>query len=399
MDVQKVNFVFLDSFRGLCALFVMIHHSSFWHHHNESWHVHKLLKVITYLAITLAVNGFFILSAFLLTYRLLKELFQLEIKSSKNIFIVLSKYFVRRFFRIYMVFVVYCSIIKFAPDSWNLSYMPTAANSKLSPSWSSLVFFKDSGSSHLWTILPEIKYYFLIPILCLPVLFRFRLTGLIIILTFFILNILSVNKNIYGVTNYDGNAVWEVNFPLSFPIFLNGSLIAFLIFYLETYRNSFFNYNFLISIILNLICLSLIFCGIYYSKDLLLQRKYFFSPYHYSSLIWALTLFLMFISKERINVIKKYFFEENNFLKKMGKISFGIYLWHPSTIYFVTYLSKKYDLRVFSDLDRDIIQFFLLILVSFLFYIIFEKNFISIAQFLCKKMDEFIQKPKTLISE
>jgi peptidoglycan/LPS O-acetylase OafA/YrhL len=57
-----------------------------------------------------AVIGFFILSSFLLTYRLFKD-FKESKNTTEELFCTI-KYFLRRFFRIYLSFVVFCALIK-----------------------------------------------------------------------------------------------------------------------------------------------------------------------------------------------------------------------------------------------------------------------------------------------
>ena len=73
---------------------------------------------------------------------------------------VISKYFIRRFFRIYSLYVAFCSIIKFYPKFGN---HPAWRHGE----WTHLVTLNRPGYSHLWTIAPEIKYYFFIPLFTL----------------------------------------------------------------------------------------------------------------------------------------------------------------------------------------------------------------------------------------
>jgi peptidoglycan/LPS O-acetylase OafA/YrhL len=59
-----------------------------------------------------AVPGFFLLSAFLLTYRLLLELFNYKLTEFKPILKLLDKYAIRRFFPIYPLLVIFIVLIK-----------------------------------------------------------------------------------------------------------------------------------------------------------------------------------------------------------------------------------------------------------------------------------------------
>jgi len=77
------RFVFLDSFRGLCAFFVMFHHAFIY---GKIFEIEKedtnrlniilnnIFQANVYFSQTLAVNGFFILSSFLLTYRFILDI-------------------------------------------------------------------------------------------------------------------------------------------------------------------------------------------------------------------------------------------------------------------------------------------------------------------------------------
>ena len=56
------------------------------------------------------VIGFFSLSSFLLTYRLFKDF--KESRNTKEELFCTTKYCLRRFFRIYLSFVIFCALIK-----------------------------------------------------------------------------------------------------------------------------------------------------------------------------------------------------------------------------------------------------------------------------------------------
>ena len=128
---------FLNGFRGLCAFIIVAHHSNIYvlkktANNTLMEHMNSPKNRLTN---SMALPGFFLLSAFLLTYRLMAELIDETSSSSAffsiinmlNIIKIFSKYFIRRFFRIYLVFVVYISIYKLFPiindttytfDSW-----------------------------------------------------------------------------------------------------------------------------------------------------------------------------------------------------------------------------------------------------------------------------------------
>ena len=95
-----------DGLRGSFAFWVLIFHIS--------QNIDNFQKTdYYYFNLTgyfIGVVGFFILSSFLLTYRLLIE-FHDENKSNQ-IPLIIIKYFIRRFFRIYLPYIFYVSLIK-----------------------------------------------------------------------------------------------------------------------------------------------------------------------------------------------------------------------------------------------------------------------------------------------
>lgn len=86
---DKNRFDFLDGYRGILALIVVITHC-------QKHAGCELMNFFVGISRTVAVDGFFILSSFLLTYRLLGELNKSNGNYRKQILIVL-KYFIRRF--------------------------------------------------------------------------------------------------------------------------------------------------------------------------------------------------------------------------------------------------------------------------------------------------------------
>ena len=105
-EITKGKFDFLDGLRGSFALWVLIFH--------KSQNIDNFQKTdYYYFYLTgyfIGVVGFFILSSFLLTYRLLIE-FHDENKSNQ-ISLITLKYFIRRFFRIYLPYIFYVSLVK-----------------------------------------------------------------------------------------------------------------------------------------------------------------------------------------------------------------------------------------------------------------------------------------------
>lgn len=106
------HFKFLDAYRGLMCLMVVVTHSS----HSIRYNTKNLefVNMFVKLVRTCGLAGFFLLSSFLLTYRLCNELDKVPLRS-KQTALIISKYFIRRFMRIYVVFFVYCTLFTVLP--------------------------------------------------------------------------------------------------------------------------------------------------------------------------------------------------------------------------------------------------------------------------------------------
>lgn len=93
--VAQNRFDYLDGYRGTLALIVIVAHS------HQFVNV-KILKYDQGITHSYGIGGFFMLSAFLLTFRLLEEF--KKCKNLKSIILYIFKYFTRRFVRIYLYY-------------------------------------------------------------------------------------------------------------------------------------------------------------------------------------------------------------------------------------------------------------------------------------------------------
>ena len=128
------RFDVLDGFRGILAFSVILQHTTGYFKMAIEY------RVCAGLGNNFGVPSFFVLSSFLLTYR------QLELMSNSNgsfnaILIIIIKYLIRRFFRIYIPFFVYATFIKleFSTNLFGLRY----------PSYFDLITLKVMGYNHL----------------------------------------------------------------------------------------------------------------------------------------------------------------------------------------------------------------------------------------------------------
>jgi len=373
--LEPINFEFLNGFRGLCALWVICKHSGVADSSRNDF-----ISFIFLTGQTFAVNGFFILSSFLLTHRLLAD------STKYSIILNLAMYFIRRLLRVYLVYVIFCSLIKFGPKFLGGIYNN---HPDYYSSWFELITLTSIGRNHLWTIPPEIFFYFILPIILVYSLLsrKLKLLLLIQLLTIIHLNLfVNIFKLLLDSKNFHNSI--HYSFMLSLPVFIQGSTLSLLFQYfdenLSQALDTFLNWHKLLRIlykpllnILTLILISLAFESSVYNQ---LHRtdksdfNYLIKPAY----LWTVVLFVMLISKENENIFKD-FLEKNQILKSFGKYSFGIYLWHPMCIY----CESNYNNIVRNHMNRYIYIAFISYTAGFFFFHIVEKNLISLANHLC----------------
>lgn len=101
---QDHRFEFLDAYRGTLILIVVIAQAK------EGIDM-VFLNGIENIAQMYSIAGFFLLSSFLLTYRMLIELHKPKSMVSFTVFV----YAIRRFFRVYLIFVGFAFIARYGP--------------------------------------------------------------------------------------------------------------------------------------------------------------------------------------------------------------------------------------------------------------------------------------------
>jgi len=200
--------------------------------------------------------------------------------------------------------------------------------------------------------------------------------------------------NVFGVKTYDGPQ-WinqKDNFNFCLPYFLNGSLMAYILFYLENYYKSFFEIRYK-DLFANILTIILVIISIHYDHTVCTIYKCsnsIFQPFFPTpNKIWSLAILFMLISSENTNYVRSYF-ETNRFLSITAKFSYGIYLWHPFAIKITFELFKHLkNMHLLGALDEFLTLTAICLIISALFYHLIENNLINIAQTICKKIDRF----------
>lgn len=353
-------FEYLDGYRGLLALIVACAHTI--HYSAKS----ELVNFLNIISQSVGVYGFFVLSSFLLTYRLLKEL-----ENTKSISRSILDYLFRRFFRVYLPFFIYATSVKFGPKiiGGHINYHEHLYYS----SWTSLVSLNTDGSSHLWTMAPEIKFYFIIPIICF-VCHKLREKKIIFVLITALWLALDEKLNFFSLDSSDLDIKRRHILLTRYAIFLYGSLAAVCLIIIHENKILIdFLKNKKIQFLINYVSLLISLIGVRYKNNHLI------SEFYTCGKIWSTLIVLVAVSDQ--NCILKNFFS-NTFLKKCGKYSFGIYLLHPIFIQ----LSQHYA-EFEMQLDYSITVLFQTYLAAILFNKYIELNCIKLG----KRIKNFIQ--------
>lgn len=198
------RFAFLDGFRGTLALVWVLHHISVILEF-------PMLDVFSTIAQRYAITGFFLLTSFLLTYRLLKEFHQ---KPNSNIFITTVQFSIRRFFRVYVVVVIFAFVYSYKKE------YRTAVN---------IITLGNPGANILWTIASGIKYYFVLILICILFHCSQKNVRLYLVLTGLIWTVFDQFFNLLDIS-WEKNLIYtspESHFLKShFAVFFIGSQLA-----------------------------------------------------------------------------------------------------------------------------------------------------------------------------
>lgn len=339
-------FEYLDGYRGILALIVACAHTIYYSAKSE------LVNFLNTISQSVGVYGFFVLSSFLLTYRLLKEF-----QEKKTVTISILNYFIRRLFRVYVPFFIYVTAAKFGPRviGGHINYHEHLYYS----SWISLVSLNTDGSSHLWTIAPEIKYYFIIPIICF-ICHKLNEKKFFFVLIGALWLTLDEQMNFFGLNSTDLDIKKRHILITRYAVFFYGSISAVCLNIIED-NKTIIDYlkNKNIQFFINYTSLFLILIGIKY------KNHHLISEFYTSGKIWSSLILLVSLSGNE-NFLKIFF--SNSFLKNCGKYSFGIYILHPIFIQITQY---------YGEFEMQL-EFTILVLVQTYFAAIFFNKYIEL---------------------
>ena len=283
--------------------------------------------------------------------------------------IIIAKYLIRRFFRIYVPFLLLCTF-----KSCQLVF--TKPYDYSYASWYNLVTLKETGRNHLWTVPPEVKYYLFIPIFTF-ITYKIQRYFFLWICTIIIIIFSIETLNIFGLK------CWYIQWPRGqnllyvFPLFFNGSLLGLIYYQLQNTSYEFIQLKklkFLLSFISPIIFLyGLKVSSSFFFKEPLCNFKY--------SVYWGFVILVLLLEE------RDCFTEIINLpiFKIFGKYSFGVYLLHYDGFRIVEYI-KKNNIMNQSFMEIIILELFISLLYGILFYYLIENPSMIFGNYLIKRI-------------
>lgn len=340
MNIEsKYNWV--DAFRGYAIILVILLHTS-----------------IRFAPQTEEVMKFTILGAFGVQLFFIMSSFTLFNSYSKRSLIdgvnIVKFFFIRRFFRIaptyYLIGIWYIILSIITPRAF--IYEDTGITDNQIDWFRTIIGYLFLNGIYLpaisylppgaWSISVEMMFYLTVPILFLYLKnIKITVFALFIAITVaYIINHILVYFNL--VSDRVGLYFW---FPNQFPIFIFGILLFHVKNKIE-FKKYVYNFFILISILL--------FIYFRFMPFFTYPTMYFQQVYVYSFILF---LFVLGVSKTDNKFIV------NNFIRKIGKVSFSMYLIHFSTIMAI-YLMTKYTQNFIDFSIRSIPLYIILSIVS-----------------------------------
>jgi peptidoglycan/LPS O-acetylase OafA/YrhL len=374
---EKKIINFLDGYRGFLAIIVTLHHIGCFFFTGD----------VVYFRLTgyfIGVVGFFVLSSFLLTHRLMIDFERAE--SGKKCMVRVIQYAIRRFFRIYLVVIIYWSLAHFGPKIFNQGIIPFPG--LFHTDFVSGMVFLHFGHNHLWTIPVEIKYYFFIPIIS----FLSVKSGKYWFVLWSLSTAFMIYVEIYNPFHFSPDD-YEITVPdLSprFTMFFAGSQLAIIYFHFEkmpTVRELTIKP---ITRRLFSISLNILFIGQFLLFSTELQPGLKFFEHSFVSAIYQIGIIFMLLYVNDANPVAKLY--STSYLRTSGYYSFGIYLLHLTIIHIVImskdYIPIAYHHYIFKfGFQRAYIVVQLTYFAALIWFRLIENQLIKIANKLSKLIE------------
>lgn len=320
----------------------------------------------------LGVTFFFVLSGFLITYLLLTEK---KITNKINV----KKFYMRRILRIwplyfFIIFLTLCCLNRF--DFFYLKGWTENTFSNLFekillylfflPNIVAVVFYPVLFSSQIWSIGVEEQFYLIWPILIKY--FRNTLKLLLFVIFFYVSAVIIISffkrTETDPVTIKNLQIISEIIALTRIDCMAIGGVGAYIIFSERKYFTKIIFTN-IFQILLYILVTILLLSGVSFR---------YFNMELYSVLF---CLIILNISSNSNTIIQL----DNRVLNYLGKISYGIYMYHPIAILIVLKIVKNSIFKtnlIFQNIIIYCVVFLITICLSSLSYKFFEKKFINI---------------------
>lgn len=343
--LQQNYFPSLDGLRAVSIAIVILAHL------NEHFFNNHVLKILVGQGL-LGVTIFFVISGFLITSLLLKE----QIKTGT---ISLKNFYLRRFFRIFPLVILYvvcliCLNYFFHLEIHFITFIGCAfflAN---------LNFFNRSAfAGHFWSLAFEEQYYLIFPFL-LKKMYKFFI-GLVLSATVFF-PVLIVVAGYFQIT-VNQKIIHVFHFLAQFIPLLIGTLLALLAFK-NYFLNSWMQKK---GLVINTLLLLLIF---WLNIDRIENVFEHYILFIKNVFVCFLIAFFIVINLTKENKNSIYFTVLNSKICiKIGVLSYSMYIWQQVFTLFDDKLPQA-----FTSMPYNLI---LLLLVSFISYNYYEKYFLT----------------------
>ncbi len=359
---EKKHFENFDSLRAVAALLVLLYHFTLWLHFPKGIFYDTIQKAISFnhYGGPLAVRFFFTLSGFLITYLMFEE------KERNGNFNIIN-FYIRRALRIWPIYFI-SLIIGFVVYPLLLEWQHIKFHEVSNPVFFSLFLANFDVMYHhhpingllglQWSVAVEEQFYLLAPLFFLLLSKK--------IFPWFQLILISISYVFYLKHWNDGSSIPHYHTLCILSYLSFGSLAAWVCFF-QLKR---------IEKVLDLINKISIF--IIYTSVLLFI--FFFDDIHQlfpsvNAIVLKVitTLFFIFIIIEQTYSIHSFYkIGQIKILNYLGKISYGLYIYHMTAIYLVIFLFKKDESTIWLQM---FVALFLTISISAFSFKYIEKYF------------------------
>lgn len=357
--MKREFYPYLEGYRGLAVFLVLLSH----------WLIIEYFPSLIFLKLGfLGVNFFFVLSGFLIT-----EILLIEFNNNVDRKTILKNFFSKRTLRIFPIYYITILFLAFFNLGDSLEVLPWTLTYSLNiaKNWWSI---KDTPIfMHIWSLCVEEQFYLLLPFLVIS--FKKKFFSKIFLGLIF--SSIVFKTIIYIVGFEDFESINHSNLMAAVDSLCLGSLLA----YLKRYKKVWWNRIGTLPNFFMIIFLLFFFYISYYSEEYKL----------FSTSIMRLLASLLggvIIAK----AVNKQVYPLNSFfqfssIRFLGKISYGVYLYH----WVISYLLSPYFNDIWNSLDFNFLGKLSIIrynryLVSFIMFFAMTISLATISYY-------FIEKP------